>query len=143
MKKINNLSAGFVVMTVMGTVSVFAMDAMATSTMMKHDDKMMDNMATGTMMKDKMMDKMENKMMKKEMMSEMMAMKVTKRSSKEEVIQLQEMLISKGFLKVRAGTKLGYYGPLTVSAYSKYTAKMKMEGTDKMMGTGTDTMMKK
>ncbi len=142
MQKINKLSAGFVVLTIMGTVSVFAMDPMA--------DKMMkDTMATGTMMKDdKMMMKDKGTLMPEVgMMTSDMMMKITKKSKRDEVAKLQQHLIDKGFLKVRAGTKLGYYGPLTTAAYAKYMASMKMEDKmmkdDKMMGTGTDTMMKK
>lgn len=134
--KINKLSAGFVVMSIMGTVSVFAMDIMTD----KMDDKMMmkDKMATGTMMKD---DKM---MADKMMMSDDMMMKITKKSGSSEISKLQQHLIEKGFLKVRAGTKLGYYGPLTINAFKKYEASMmamkkdSMMKDDKMMG---DKMM--
>ncbi len=162
MKTLNKLNIGLVVVTMFGAVSVFAMDVMTDKEKMMMKDKMMDDkMATGTMMKDKMMDKMtdkmEAKMVKKDMMDEKMAMKVSRKSAKAEVMQLQELLISKGLLTVPAGTKLGFYGPKTVAAFAKYKAMMMKEGVmmndkmtgdkmmkdDKMMGTGTDTMMKK
>jgi hypothetical protein len=131
MQKINKLSAGFVVMTIAGVISVFAMEPMADK-MMK--DKMMaDKMATGTMMKmhdDKMM------------MPEEMMMKINKNSPKEDVVKLQEMLIKKGHLKLKKGTKLGNFGPATTAALLKHK-KMMMKDGDKMMGTGTDAMMKK
>ena len=119
MKQINKLSAGFVVMTVMGAVSVFAMDSMATGTMMK-DDKMM---ATGT----KMMMHDDDKMM----LSDDMMMKIDKKSSKADIKKLQEMLIKKGHLKLAKGAKLGFFGPATMKAYEAH--KKIMMKDDKMM----------
>ena len=137
MQKVNKLSAGFVVVSMMGAVSVFAMDTMATGTMM-HEDKMMTasgtmmTSATGTAKVIKMMDQMDDGLM----------MKIDKNSSKEEIMKLQEMLIKKGHLKIKKGARLGFFGPATMKALEMHKKmSMKMMHDDKMM-MATGTMMK-
>ena len=135
---INKLNAGLVVVSMMGAVSVFAMDQMSTGTMMNasgtmmmHEDKMMMS-ATGTAKISKMMDQMDDGLM----------MKINKKSSKEEIMKLQEMLIKKGYLKIKKGTRLGFFGPSTMKAFEMHkNMSMKMMKDDKMM-MATGTMMK-
>lgn len=86
----------------------------------------MDMMATDTMMKDKM--KTESIMTKEEML------KINKYSEKMDIIALQEVLRDKGYLKIPAGVKLGFYGKLTSAAHTKMNKNWMMIG---------DTIMKK
>ena len=119
--------------TALVAVNAFAMDVVATGTMMKHDDKMM---ATSTKMMDKMADKMEHKMM----LTDEEAAKITGLSGKEKVMALQNMLIEKGLLKVKKGSKLGFYGPATRAAHMKMKAEMMKMMHDDKMNTASSTM---
>lgn len=131
--KSSKLSAGLVVVSVLGTISVFAMDTMSASGTMMNSDKMMT--ATGTMMHVDNMMTATNTMM----MSDDMMMKITNKSPKTDVAKLQQFLMDKGFLKLIKGTKLGFFGPATKNALKKYgSSKMMMKNhDDKMMSTTT------
>lgn len=125
--KISTLMLGISLLAVSPS---FAMDTMK-------DDKMMkDKTATGTMMMD---DKM--KMNDEKMMMIAKIMKITRTSPRSDVALLQQFLIDEGYLKLRKGTRLGFYGPLTITAFKKYEENKMMEKEKMMMKEG-DTMMK-
>ncbi len=109
---------GFGLITLI-TTSAFAMDMMATGTMM---DKMEDKM----MKKEVMMDKMEDKMMKKDMMMKCLDLK---KSTRMEI---------KKFQKENGITSTGFIGKLTKAKLAKMNCgQMMKEMKDTMNSTGT------
>jgi murein L,D-transpeptidase YcbB/YkuD len=127
--KLNKLGAGIVLVTIL-TGSSFAMEVMATGTMMKKDDTMMKG----------------DTMMKKDLMS----------ARQTEISDLQNLLIEKGYLVIPAGVAKGTFGPKTRAALIKFQkanglnasgyfgplTKAKMMKKDDTLMKG-DTMMKK
>lgn len=107
--------------------------------MIKDDSKMMADTKKDAMM------------MKKEMTSNSMYTNVSMMSKKEDISNLQMMLVEKGYLMMPKGVSYGYYGNLTKMAYKKYKngTMMKANATttggivkDSMMMKKDDDMMR-
>lgn len=106
--KLNKLGAG-ILLTTLVAGSSFAMEVIATGTMMKKDDVMM----KGEMMKDDKMMKGDTMMKKDDVMMKKAAMST-------EVSDLQTILIEKGYLVIPAGVAKGTFGPKTRAALAKF-----------------------
>jgi hypothetical protein len=97
------------------------------------EGNMINREATGTMMMQESASAKMGRTMQDGVLGENSVMATSKKS---DIIKLQMILVTKGYLIMPKGVSYGYYGPRTKMAYNKYKVGM-------MMKSGTDTSMMK